>query len=63
MNRCLQYSLNTFYHDICDIKKTIILLSVVNWGKCGVDRSKNNAFVFNRILWCNIVLFDGADKE
>ena len=60
---CLQYCLNAFYHDVDDLKKTTILLSVVYWGQYAVFRTNNNAFIFNLMLGYNTALYDDIDNK
>ena len=56
-NQCLQYCLNTFYHDIDYIEKATILWSCVHWSKLGVSMLNSNAFVFNRMLGYNTAIY------
>ena len=38
-------------------------LTVVNWEQYAINRSNDDAFVINRMLGYNIVLFDPVDKN
>ena len=62
-NQCLQYCLNTFYHDVDDLKKATILCSVAHWGQYAVCHTNDNAFVFNRILGYNTALYDNKHNK
>ena len=61
-NECLQYCLNTFYHNIYYIKKATILWSCVPWSKLGVSMLNENAFVYNKMLGYNTVIYNDVDK-
>ena len=57
-NQYLQYYLNAFYHDVNELKKATILLSVAHWGQYEVCRTNENAVLFNRMLGYNSVFYD-----
>ena len=61
-SQCLQFSLNAFYHDINYIKQATILWSCAHWSKPGVSMLNDNAFVSNRMLGYNTVIYDDVDK-
>ena len=62
-NQNLQYSLNTFYHHINEMKKGTIFWSIGYCGQYPSCRTIDNAFIFNRILGYNSVLFDDIDQK
>ena len=62
-NQCLQYSLNAFYHNIGKIKKGTILWSVLRWGQFTTYCSKDNTFIFNRMLGYNTAFYNDVDKK
>ena len=62
-NQCLQFCLNDFYNDVDNIKKATLLWSCAYWGKERISRLNDNAFVFNRMLGYNTVIFDEIDKN
>ena len=60
-NQYLQFCLNTFYHDVDNIKKATILWSYVHWSTQRIYRLNDNAFIFNRMLGYNTAIFDEID--
>ena len=59
----LQFCLNAFYNDVDNIKKATLLWSCAYWGKEIISRLNDNAFVFNRMLGYNTLIFDEIDKK
>ena len=61
-NQCLQFSLNSFYRNIGELKQATVLWNLINWSNTTTMRTNENAFVFNRMIGHNTAFYDIRTK-